>query len=186
MSKVSPAALGNAIGANIGGAIGAAIGEAIVVVENAIGTAGGTGNSPSAILKMETLVVGGQTYYERPADFTKSPCEAYFYTCCYSPDLVTYYANASTTIQVGEKDGQKCCCCTAPPKPPKGELHAGYQVVGKGTLSPWKMPCCFCLSQTPSMVDPSNNKEKTFYVPTAIVKDNSGNPVYEMRVRSTK
>jgi len=141
--------------------------------------------TPSAVLKMETLVIGGKTYYERPADFTKSACENTLGCCCYSPELVTFYANAATTIQVGEKDGTKCCCCTAPPKPPKGELHAGYQVVGKGTLSPWKMPCCFCLQQTPSMIDPSNNKDKTFYVPTAIVKDNAGNPVYEMRIRST-
>ena len=141
---------------------------------------------PSSITLTQTLNVGGRTYYERPFDNNKSCAEEVCGCCCYTPNITTYYADASSMVQIGEKDGQKCCCCTAPPKPPKGELHAGYQVVGKGTISPWKAPCCFCLQQTPQMNDPSvlDKVEKTYYVPTAVVKDIEGNPVFEMRIRS--
>ena len=156
-----------------------------------------TGNAqPSSIIRASTLLVGGKTYFERPRDTSISLIELLCPSCCYVPQIVTYYADAASTVQIGEKNGKKCCCITMPPKPPKGELHPGYQIVGKGTLNPWKRPCCFCLQSTPMMVDPStgagitNSKgepipeEKTYYVPTAIVKDVNGTPAFETRIRS--
>ena len=77
---------------------------------------------PSSITLTQTLNVGGRTYYERPFDNNKSCAEEVCGCCCYTPNITTYYADASSMVQIGEKDGQKCCCCTAPPKPPKGEL----------------------------------------------------------------
>ena len=141
----------------------------------------------SSILNLSTLVVGGNTYYERPENHVKSGCEQACGSCCYTPELITYYFDSNSKIQIGEKDGKKCCCCVAPPVPPKGELHPGYQIVGRGTLNPWKKPLCFCLGATPMMNDPSNPmlSNPTYYVPTAVVRDINGTVVFETRIRST-
>ncbi len=175
---------------------------------------GGEDNPPSSVVAVPTLLVGGKTYYHRPQDNSVTLPEICCPACCYWPSLVTFYASPDDQIVIGEKDGKKCCfCCTLPPKPPKGELHPGYQVRGKGTLNPWKRPCCFCLQQTPQMPDPSlvgqvdadgnpipipadkfllpclnkpgaEGNPNTYYIPTAIVKDNNGTPVFETRIRS--
>lgn len=114
---------------------------------------------PSVIMKVPSMLVGGKAYWQVPVIYKPTCGEICCPGCCYRPLLTTYYNTETDTIKVGDKDGKKLLCCSFRPKPPKGQLHAGYQIVGntKGTLNPWTMPCCFCCGETRSMMDPTKD-----------------------------